>query len=117
MDIKYINVAPSRISSNVGDGIFSKKDIAAKTPFALYSGQLFNKGAQKDELIAVQRKLLKEFMKTERNETKIIQYSDSINKYRCVTYFILIMATVNVNCRIENHTGSSNFITNMHFSE
>ena len=57
-------------------------DIPENTSITLYSGKVFDKGFQQELLINEHRKVLTEFMKTEKNATKVIQYSDSMNKFR-----------------------------------
>ena len=57
-------------------------DIPENTSITLYNGMVFNKGFEQELLINENRKVLTEFMKTEKNATKVIQYSDSINNFR-----------------------------------
>ena len=82
LDTKYVDVSHSKISSDAGDGAFAKIDIPANTAYALYSGNIFNKGQQHEGLMNMQRNMIEYVMKNEENATKIIQYSDSLNKYR-----------------------------------
>ena len=82
LDNKYVEVSQSKISIDAGDGAFAKTDVPLNTAYVLYSGKIFNKGRQHEGLTNMQQNRIKYFMKSEENATKIIQYSDSLNKYR-----------------------------------
>ena len=77
-----MKILPSQISQTVGDGAFAKIIVPRNTSFSIYSGNVIEKGKPFEELINKQYKKLKEYMKKEKNATKIIQYSDYLNKYR-----------------------------------
>ena len=77
-----MKILPSQISQTAGDGAFAKITVPSNTSFAIYSGNILEKGRDFQELINTQYKSLKEYMENEKNVTKIIQYSDSLNKYR-----------------------------------
>ena len=80
--MKYVKVEPSNTSTKLEGGLFSKIDIPENTSITLYSGKVFNKGLEQEILISEHRNILRELMKTERNATRIVQYSDSLNKFR-----------------------------------
>ena len=80
--MKYIKIASIKAPSNTKARMFSKIEIPDNIPFSLYSGQLFNKGYQQEELINTQQKRLQDFMKNETNATKVTQFADSMNKFR-----------------------------------
>ena len=80
--MKYIKIASMKASSRTKARMFSKIEIPDNIPFSLYSGQLFNKGYQQEELINTQQKRLQDFMKNETNATKVTQFADSMNKFR-----------------------------------
>ena len=80
--MKYIKIAPIKDSSSIKAGVFSKIEIPESIPFSLYSGQLFNKGYQQEQLINTQQKRLQDFMKNETNATNVTQFADSMNKFR-----------------------------------
>ena len=77
-----MKVLASQISRTVGDGAFAKISVPTNTSFATYSGNVLGKGSGFEELINTQYISLKEYMKNEKNATKVIQYSNSLNKYR-----------------------------------
>ena len=77
-----MKILPSQISQTVGDGAFAKITVPRNTSFSIYSGNVIEKGRTFEELINAQYKSLQEYMKNEKNATKIIEYSDFLNKYR-----------------------------------
>ena len=80
--MKYIEIASIKASSSMKTGVFSKIEIPKNIPFSLFSGQLFNKGYQQEELINTQQKRIQAFMKNETNATKVTRFADSMNKFR-----------------------------------
>ena len=80
--MKYIKLASIKTPSRIEVGVFSRIEIPDNVPLSLYSGQLFNKGYQQEELINTQQKRLQDFMKNETNATKVTQFADSMNKFR-----------------------------------
>ena len=82
MDEKYVNVLPSKIGGREEYGAFAKIDVPANTSFALYGGLIFDRGQQHENLVNTQQDIMKQFIRNEKNGSKIIQYFDSLNKFR-----------------------------------
>ena len=87
LDKKYVTISASKVSHATGDGAFAKNDIPHNTPYAVYSGQIFNDGVERKELINMQYSKIKQFMSTEEDPSKLIKYADSLNKFRCLPKF------------------------------
>ena len=83
LDKKYVTISASKLSYVTGDGAFAKTDIPGNTPYAVYSGQIFNNGDERKELINTQYSKIKQFMSTEEDSSKVIRYAESLNKFRC----------------------------------
>ena len=82
LDEKYVKISLSKISPNAGDGAFAKTAVSKNTSFSIYTGNVIDQGRDFEELMNTQQKDLKEYMRKENNATKIIQYSDFLNKFR-----------------------------------
>ena len=87
LDKKYVTISASKPSYATGDGAFAKTDIPHNTPYAVYSGQIFNDGVERKELINMQYSKIKQFMSTEEDPARLIEYADSLNKFRCLPKF------------------------------
>ena len=83
LDTKHVTISASKLSYVSGDGAFAKTDITGNTPYAVYSGQIFNNGDERKELISTQYSKIKQFMSTEEDSSKVIRYAESLNKFRC----------------------------------
>ena len=83
LDTKYVTISASKLSYVTGDGAFANTDIPGNTPYAVYSGQIFNNGDEWKELINTQYSKIKQFMSTEEDSSKVIRYAESLNKFRC----------------------------------
>ena len=83
LDIKYVTISASKLSDVTGHGAFAKTYIPGNTPYAVYSGQIFNNGDERKELINMQHSKIKQFMINEENSSKVIRYAESLNKFRC----------------------------------
>ena len=58
-------ISASKVSHATGDGAFAKNDIPHNTPYAVYSGQIFNDGVERKELINMQYSKIKQFIQFE----------------------------------------------------
>ena len=82
LDTKYVTISASKLSYVTGDGAFAKTDIPGNMPYAVYSGQIFNYGDERKELINTQYSKIKQFMSSEEDSSKVIRYAESLNKFR-----------------------------------
>ena len=87
LDKKYVTISASEPSYATGECAFAKTDIPHNTPYAVYSGQIFNDGVERKELINMQYSKIKQFMSTEEDPSKLIKYADSLNRFRYLSKF------------------------------
>ena len=73
---------PSKISTGAGDGAFAKIEVPANTAYAQYSGNIFDKGRQSQELRKAQLNMLENMMKKTFDSKKVIKYAETLNRYR-----------------------------------
>ena len=73
---------PSKISTGAGDGAFAKIEVPANTAYAQYSGNIFDKGRQSQDLRKAQLNMLENVMKKTFDSKKVIKYAETLNQYR-----------------------------------